>query len=113
MKAQLDGDLGTHKADREAAKEEIAKATSMREKDAAAFAKESGEDKSNLDALTKALAAIEKGMAGSFLQTSNAAMLRRLTLSMDMSNADRDVLSSFLMGGSSGSHRYAPASGEI
>merc|ERR1719316_1938474 len=32
---------------------------------------------------------------------------------MDMSNADRDVLSSFLMGGSSGSHRYAPASGEI
>jgi len=112
-KSQLDSDVATARTEREDAKGDIAKATAMREKDAAAFLKESTEDKSNLDALTKALAAIEKGMAGSFLQTSNAAMLRRLTLSMDMSNADRDVLSSFLMGGSSGSHRYAPASGEI
>jgi len=111
MKAQLDGDLGTHKADREAAKEEIAKATSMREKDAAAFAKESGEDKSNLDSLTKALAAIEKGMAGAFLQTNAAAVLRKLSLSQDMSNADRDLMASFLMGESS--HGYSPASGEI
>merc|ERR1719298_53080 len=83
----------------------------MREKDAAAFAKESGEDKSNLDSLTKALAAIEKGMAGAFLQTNAAAVLRRLSLSQDMSNADRDMLSSFLMGGAK--QGYAPASGEI
>merc|ERR1719158_2458796 len=40
-------------------------------------------------------------------------MLRRLTLSMDMSTADRDVLSSFLTSGSGQQHRYAPASGEI
>merc|ERR1719158_926519 len=40
-------------------------------------------------------------------------MLRRLTLSMDMSFADRDVLSAFLTSGSSAGHRYAPASGEI
>merc|ERR1719191_2224112 len=46
-----------------------------------------------------------------FLQTSTAEMLRRLSLTMEMSNTDRDVLSSFLTGGSS--HRYAPASGEI
>merc|ERR1719379_1302854 len=110
-KTQLDSDLETHKADRETAKSDVAKATGMREEDAAAFLKESTEDKSNLEALTKALAAIEKGMAGSFLQTSTAATLRRLTLSMDMSTADRDVLSSFLTQGSG--HRYAPASGEI
>merc|ERR1719379_392577 len=110
-KTQLDSDLETHKADRETAKSDVAKATGMREEDAAAFLKESTEDKSNLDALTKALAAIEKGMAGAFLQTATAAMLRRLTVSMDMSSADRDILSSFLMGGSG--HRYAPASGEI
>jgi chromosome segregation ATPase len=110
-KAQLDSDLETHKADRETAKSDIAKATSMREKDAAAFLKESTEDKSNLEALKKALAAIEKGMAGSFLQTNSAAVLRRLSLSQDMSNADRDLLSSFLMGNAK--QGYAPASGEI
>merc|ERR1719214_27372 len=93
------------------AKGDIAKATSMREKDAAAFLKESTEDKSNLEALTKALAAIEKGMAGAFLQTNSAAALRRLSLSQDMSNADRDLLSSFLVGGAK--QGYAPASGEI
>merc|ERR1719160_414021 len=110
-KAQLDKDLETHKADRETAKSDIAKATAMREKDAAAFLKESTEDKSNLEALKKALAAIEKGMAGAFLQTNSAAVLRRLSLSQDMSNADRDLLASFLMGGAK--QGYAPASGEI
>merc|ERR1719428_1538787 len=110
-KKQLDTDLETHKADRETAKSDIAKATSMREKDAAAFLKESGEDKSNLEALKKALAAIEKGMAGAFLQTNSAAVLRRLSLSQDMSNADRDLLASFLVDGAK--QGYAPASGEI
>merc|ERR1719453_1437417 len=110
-KTQLDKDLETHKADRETAKSDIAKATAMREKDAAAFLKESTEDKSNLEALKKALAAIEKGMAGAFLQTNSAAVLRHLSLSQDMSNADRDLLASFLMGGAK--QGYAPASGEI
>merc|ERR1712182_171131 len=50
-------------------------------------------------------------MAGAFLQTNSAAALRRLSLSQDMSNADRDLLASFLMGGSK--QGYAPASGEI
>merc|ERR1719265_2868432 len=111
LKTQLDSDLAQHKTDREEAKTAIDKATSLRAKDAAAFAKESGEDKSNLEALTKALAAIEKGMAGSFLQTNAAGILRQLSLSQEMSNADRDLLSSFLMGGAS--QGYAPASGEI
>jgi len=110
-KAQLDADLAQHKTDREEATGAIGKATAMREKEAAAFAKESGEDKSNLEALKKALAAIEKGMAGSFLQTNAARVLRQLSLSQDMSTADRDILSSFLMGG--GREGYAPASGEI
>jgi hypothetical protein len=110
-KAQLESDLAQHKADREDATEAINKAKSMREKEASAFAKESAEDKSNLEALKKALAAIEKGMAGSFLQTAAAGVLRQLSLSQDMSDADRDLLGSFLMGGASSG--YAPASGEI
>jgi len=110
-KAKLDQDLVTHKADREEAKDAIAKAAGIREKEAAAFAKESAEDKSNLDSLTKALAAIEKGMAGGFLQTNAAANLRQMSLSLDMSNVDRDLLSSFLSQGNG--QGYAPASGEI
>merc|ERR1719265_1339549 len=53
-KAQLEADIKQHQADRAAAKEAMAKATEIREKEAAAYAKESAEDKANLDALEKA-----------------------------------------------------------
>merc|ERR1719217_1960213 len=79
-KVRLEGEIEKAQTDREAAKEAMAKATAMREKEAGAFAAESGTDQSNLDALTKALAAIEKGMAGEFLQTQAAQVLRRLTI---------------------------------
>merc|ERR1719387_1708046 len=95
-KAQLDADIKSHQEDRTAAKEAMAKATEIREKEAAAFAKEDAEDKANIDALVKATAAIEKGMAGGFLQTSSAAVLRRLALSQDITNHDRDTLTAFL-----------------
>jgi len=111
-KAQLESDLEAHQADRAAAEEAMAKATEMREKEAAAFAKEMGEDKANLDALAKALAAIEKGMAGGFLQTNAAGVLRKLVVGrMDMLEIDRKELVEFLQG--STSDEYAPASGEI
>merc|ERR1719161_153513 len=110
-KAKLDPDNHKANKDREDAKEAIAKASGIRDKDAAAFAKESSEDESNLDALTKALAAIEKGMAGGFLQTNAASHIRQLSLNMDMTDVDRDMLVSFLS--SSQGNGYAPASGEI
>jgi len=110
-KAQLMEDLQNHKNDREEAKAAMAKATEIREKEAAAFAKEKAEDDANLSSLRKALAAIEKGMAGGFLQTSAASVLRRLTLSEDISRNDRDVLTAFLTQGNG--EGYAPASGEI
>jgi len=108
-KTQLEADLKAHKADRAAAKEAIAKATALREKEATAFAKESGDLKTNLDALAKAIPAIEKGMGSAFLQTTSAAAVRDLSVSMDMSNVDRQMLAAFL----SGKSGYAPASGEI
>merc|ERR1719310_291138 len=110
-KAQLIEDLNAHKNDRAEAKSAMAKATEMREKEAAAFAKEKANDDANLAALKKALAAIEKGMAGGFLQTSAAALLRKLALSSEISNNDRDLLTSFLTQGNG--EGYAPASGEI
>merc|ERR1719353_269647 len=96
-KAQLEEDLKAHQEDRAAAEEAMAKATEIREKEAAAFAKENAEDKANLDALFKALAAIEKGLAGAFLQTKAADVLRKLVLQkMDMVADDRQELVAFL-----------------
>merc|ERR1719160_397554 len=90
-KAQLEADIKQHQTDRAAAKEAMAKATEIREKEAAAYAKESAEDKANLDALEKATAAIEEGMAGGFLQTGAASLLRKFAVSKaDIVEYDRE-----------------------
>jgi len=112
-KAQLQEELSGHQNDRDAAKAAMAKATEIREKEAAAFAKEESEDKAQIEALLKATAAIKKGMAGGFLQTTSAAVLRRFALNADISNEDRDALTSFLTGSTFEGGKYAPASGEI
>jgi peptidoglycan hydrolase CwlO-like protein len=106
---QTKADLKTAQEDRAAAKEAVAKATSLREKEAAAFAKESGDFKTNIAAMKKATAAISKGMGGAFLQTSAASVLKKLSVTMDISSVDRDMLTSFL----TEDQGYAPASGEI
>merc|ERR1719324_1127109 len=113
MKAQLEEDIKNHQNDRAAAKAAMAKATAIREKEAAAFAKEHAEATANIEAAKKATAAISKGMAGGFLQTSAAAVLRKLALSEGLSDNQRDMLTSFLAEGSGASAGYAPASGEI
>merc|ERR1719236_203004 len=56
-------ELAQHQTDRDAAKAAMAKATSIREKEHAAFAAESGNLKANIGALSKAIPAIESGMA--------------------------------------------------
>merc|ERR1719264_2417971 len=65
----------------------------------------------NISALKKAMAALESGMAGKFLQTrsSTLAVLQQLAINRDMRSADRDMLSAFLAQGTG----YAPSSGEI
>jgi len=108
MKQQLDADIVAHKADRDGANAAIATATSLRGKEATAFAKESGDLKTNVAALAKAIPAIEKGMGG-FLQTKSATVVQQLSINMDMSNVDRQMLTAFL----SGKSGYSPASGEI
>jgi hypothetical protein len=108
---QLASELATHKADRADAKSALAEATALREKEAATYAKDSSDDKTNIDALTKAIAAIEKGVAGSFLQTTAGTKLRQMTLDVEMSPVDRDVISSFLS--QSTESGYVPQSGQI
>merc|ERR1719420_708911 len=78
QKKQLDEDVKQAQEDRAAAKKAMAEATALREKEAAAYAKDSAEDKANLEAITRAVAAIEKGMAGAFLQTPVASILKKL-----------------------------------
>jgi len=90
----------------------MAEATGIREKEAAAFAKESGDLKTNLAAIAKAVAALEKGAGGAFLQTEAANVLKQLVENDDkMVDVDREDLTAFLS--STGNNGYAPQSGAI
>merc|ERR1719407_339837 len=107
---QLKSDLKSHQTDRAAAKAAMAEATSIREKEAGAFADLKAEADANIAACTKATAAIEKGMGSSFLQTAAAQVLKRLVLAQsDIADYDREELTAFL----SNDQNYAPQSGQI
>merc|ERR1719384_2895475 len=73
--AQLKAALKEARADRAAAKATVKEAKAIREKEAAAFAAEKSDYDANIAAVKAAVAAIEKGMAGSFLQTGGAKAL--------------------------------------
>jgi len=110
--AQTKADVKEAQADRVAAKEAMAKATAIREKEAAAFAAEKAEYDATITAITKAVAALEKGVAGGFLQTSAAQVLRDfLHNDMDIGETDRQMVTSFLS--ATQSSEYAPQSGQI
>jgi len=108
---QTKADLKGAQASRAEAKEAVAKATAIREKDAAAYAKESGDFKTNIAAMEKATAAISKGMGSAFLQTRASSVLKQLAVSMDLSSIDREMLTNFLTQGEGDG--YAPQSGSI
>jgi len=112
QKVALEEALKQAQADRTAAKAAMAEATAIREKAAGAFAAEKAEYDSNIAAITKAVAALEKGMAGAFLQTQTAQVLKKLALGKtDMLDVDRQDLLSFLS--NTQSSGYAPQSGQI
>jgi chromosome segregation ATPase len=102
--------------DRSAAKATMAEATGLREKENAAYVAAKDEFVANIDAILKATAALEKGIAGSFLQTRSASILKGILNSpatQDMLEEDRQTLLSFLSGSSPFSQGYAPQSGQI
>merc|ERR1719330_417321 len=103
------GDLKQAQADRSAAKDAIAQATAMREKEAAVFAKYKSEHDANIAAILKAVDALEKGVAGSFLQSAAADVLRNIVMKSDLPEMDQETVTAFL----SQSSEYAPQSGEI
>jgi len=98
-KLQLEQELKDHQASRAEAKSAMAKAAALREKEASIFAKDSGDMKTNIGAMDKAITAIENGMSGSFLQSTSAQAIQRVAIdSADMTNYDRRMLLSFLTG---------------
>jgi len=108
--AQTTQTLAGAQADRAAGAKAMAEATSLREKEAGVFAKFKADSEQNLAAISKAVAALESGMAGGFLQTGAANLLRKLaSSSRPMEDEDRHALASFLAGGND----YAPQSGQI
>jgi len=109
-KAQLEEELKEHKATREAAKKSVEEATAIREKEAAEFSEESADYDTNVDAISRAIEALEKGVAGSFLQSPAAGVLQRfVTGSSSIGGYERNTVASFLSAGEG----YAPQSGEI
>merc|ERR1719230_1522372 len=74
--AQAKDDLKQAQTDRASAETAMAEATAIREKEAATFATFKSESETNIAAITKAVAALEKGAAGSFLQSAAAASLK-------------------------------------
>jgi len=113
QKKVLEEELKTAQSDRTAAKKAMAEATAVREKEAAAFAAEKGNADKDIAAAAKAIAAIEKGMAGSFLQTNYAHVLKDVLLTKHdlLMEDDRQDVLSFLSG--SQEDEYAPQSGQI
>jgi len=109
---QLKDDIKQHQTDRQAAKDAMAKAVALREKEATAYAAYKTETDATIQAVAKAVAALEKGMAGGFLQTASAHFLRDVVMKReDIREEDRQVLLSFLSASTGSS--YAPQSGEI
>merc|ERR1719487_708210 len=110
---QTKADLKAAQENRAAAKAAVAKATALRQKEASAFAKESGDFKTNIAAMKKATAAISKGMGGAFLQTSAASVVKQLSVTMEISSIDREMITAFLTQGQTDVAGYVPASGQI
>ena len=115
-KSQLDQELVQHKKDREAAKGDLETATSIREKEHAEFVETTGDAKANVDALTGAIAALEKGMGKSFIQQNSQSVARlekivKATTSVD--EYEKSEIMGLLQGKQNPFGDYSAASGEI
>merc|ERR1719399_1849677 len=93
-KTQLEQEIGEHKKDREAAKNDLAEATNLREKEKGEYAALSADANTNIEALNGAIPAIEKGMGGAaFIQLPVGRRVMKLVQSFpDMDPMDRQDL---------------------
>jgi len=109
-KQQVAEELKQHKQDRADAKQDLQKATKIRQKENEQFVAEAGDTKENIDATSGAIKALEKGMgAGAFIQTPVASQLKSLVGSLNMDSSDHEALVAFL----EQSGDYIPQGGQI
>jgi len=112
---QLNIDLKSHKEDRSAAKDAMNAASQQREKEHSAYTATSGDLNTNIGALNRAIPAIEKGMAGGFLQAASSSLQHQLKHAVSSSSSateyDRQTVLAFLEGANK--DEYIPRSGEI
>merc|ERR1719327_1064997 len=113
-KKETEETLAQAQADRADAKAAMAAATGQRDKEAAAYAKFQADSVANIGAIVKAVAVLEKGVSGSFLQTGTANALRKIfsDVNRDMPEYDRQQVLSFLSGNPF-SQGYSSQSGSI
>merc|ERR1719163_1034377 len=105
-----------HKKDREAAKGDLSTATSIREKEHAEFVESTGDAKANVDALTGAIAALEKGMGKSFIQQNKKSVARVVKVVKAATGVDeyeKSEILELLQGKQNPFGDYSAASGEI
>merc|ERR1719379_2695356 len=115
-KSQLDQELIQHKKYREAAKSDLSTAASIREKEHAEFVESTGDAKANVDALTGAIAALEKGMGKSFIQqnANSVARLEKIVkAATSVDEYEKGEIMGLLQGKKNPFGDYSAASGEI
>jgi len=109
---RLKGDIEQAKNDRRDAADSLAAAQALSDKELAKLNKDIDQYRSNIKALEKAIAALDKGRVDAFLQSSAVAQFRVLMSNLDMSPSNRDVISSFLSTDKS-DDEYKPNPSEI
>jgi len=97
-KATLDQELGEHKADREAAKKDMAEAQAIRTKENEEYAATAADSKANIGALSGAIPAIEKGLGGaSLMQVPQSDRLMKIANNaQNLDSFDRESIVAFL-----------------
>jgi len=110
-KSQLDQELINHKVDRESAKKDLATSTSIRNKEHDDYAATTADQKSNIDAMTGAIAALEKGAGKSFLQSQSPVKIALLTTIVKASESADDYQKNAVLSFLSGD--YSSQTGEI
>jgi len=114
-KSQLDQALIQHKKDRESATADLAAAEKIRESEHEEYLEATSGSKDNLDAMIGAIAALEKGMGKTFLQSqSNSARLQKVVQSVaNVDDYERGMVMDFLQGKQNPFGDYSAQSGEI
>merc|ERR1719389_844806 len=115
LKLQLEVEVKEHQKERSEIEVTLKKELEMLKSKKKAHDDTESDLEANIAALKKAIAALEKGTYGAgFLQTGEASVLRKLSVTATLSADDRNILAAFLSGGSvSGSQQgYVPQSQE-